>query len=388
MLKGLAIFVSMVTGLAYLPARAVAEKALRQPAIPIDQIAHEVKTEKQKLQEQEQQKRSVLGELYSVNRDLKKINSERSRIERGYKTAGENVQALSLLISQLDIRITKQRSRLRGRLKALSKVQGQGVARLIFGSRSSGELDSNLRVFRIVTEKDVRLLKNFKENLRVFASQKSKLDSQEKKYSKLKRSLDQKQAALSHQLDKKNAMIKTIDTERILHIAKLKRLRLQSSDSVANDKELDKIRALEELFRQQLFEKKGELPAPVAGRVSRSFGVIQDEDSNTKIRFKGSLYEVKAGVAIKSVFNGVIAFSGWLDGYGKTVIVDHGDHYFTVYANNSTLEVKEGQAVGEGQTLGFSGEGESFLGKGVYFELRHFSEPEDPKDWLKGRQTT
>lgn len=350
----------------------------------IEKLVQQVSEEKQELQKKEQQKRNVLGELYSVNKNLKKINGERSKIEKSLKLAGENVSSLTQIIAQLDEKIKIQRVRLRERMKVLSKFQGQNVARMLFASNSSGELDSNLRTVKIITENDFRLLKNYKENLRVYRAQKIKLDFQEKKYATLKKRLDEKEKNLADQLDRKNVMLKSIDSSRLLHITQIKRLRLKGESTTNSEMELKKIKAIEDLLRPQMFEQKGALLRPVDGVVTQKYGFHEDEDSKTKIRFKGQLFSAKSGSSIKSVFDGKIAFVGSLDGYGPTIIVDHGDQYFSVYANTVGIEVEVGDTVRAGSIIGYTSENISFLGKGLYFELRHFSEPEDPADWIKG----
>ncbi len=350
----------------------------------ITKLAQKLTEEKDQLLEKEQQKRNVLGELYSVNKNLKKINGERSKIEQNFKRAGENVNALMLIISQLDEKIKIQRQHIRIRMKVLSKLQGQNVARLVFASQSSGELDVNLKTIRIITEKDYRLLKNYQENIRVYRAQKRKLDVQEKKYASLKKSLDEKEHSLAVEVDRKNMMLKSIDSSRLLHITKLKRLRLQGESTASSELELRKIKATEDLLKPQMFEQKGVLQMPVQGSVIQKYGFYEDRQSKTKIRFKGQLFDAKQGAAVKSVFSGKVVFVGWLDGYGPTIIVDHGDQYFTVYGNSAGIEVKVGDAVKAGSTLGYASDNASFLGKGLYFELRHFSEPEDPADWIKG----
>lgn len=348
----------------------------------IEKLVRQVEEEKQALQEKEMTKRSILGDLYSVNKDLKKLNSDKSKVERGLKTAAENVEAMSRLIVQLEHKISNQRERLRARMKALSKVQGQGVARLVFASQSSGELDANLRIFRIITERDFRLLKAYRDNVSVLAAQKERLAKQEQKYAVLKKTLDKQERTLAEQVSKKSEMLKTVDTSRLLHLAKIKRLRLQSIQSKSNETELKKISALEDLLRPQLFERKGDLRPPVVGSIRQKYGLLGDEE-NTKIRFKGTLFEVKPGDRVQAIFAGSVKYSGWMKGYGRTVIIDHGDHYFSVYANLGELDVDEGDSVTEGHVLGSAASRASFLGEGLYFELRHFSEPEDPIKWLK-----
>lgn len=350
----------------------------------IEKLALQVIEEKKEILNNEKQKRSVLSDLYSVNKNLKKINGDRSKIEKNLKRAEENVGALTQIIAQLEEKIRQQRARLRNQMKVLAKFQGQNVARLLFMSHSSSELDANMKIIRILSEKDLRLLKAYKENIRVNMLQKSKLDSQERKYAILKKSLDEKERHLASQLDKKSSMLKSIDSSRILHVAELKRLRLKGESTVNSERELKKIKAIEDLLKPQMFEQKGALIKPVEGSIIQKYGIYRDEESRTKTRFKGHLINAKNGAAIKAVFRGQVVFSGWLDGYGQTVIIDHGDQYFTVYANGSNLEVKVGDSVKTGTILGYVNETVSFLGKGLYFELRHFSEPEDPSIWIKG----
>ena len=87
---------------------------------------------------------------------------------------------------------------------------------------------------------------------------------------------------------------------------------------------------------------------------------------------------------VKAVFQGKVSFADNLPGYGPTLIIDHGDHYYSVYAFNKALQVHAGDQVRQSQTVAFSGPSDRPVGDGLYFELRHFSEPLDPKQWMKG----
>ena len=89
------------------------------------------------------------------------------------------------------------------------------------------------------------------------------------------------------------------------------------------------------------------------------------------------MYKTGEGSKVKSVFAGTVAFVGSLAGYGKTLVIDHGDHYYTVYSHTDSISVGEGDEVAQNQIIASSGEG-------LYFEVRHFSEPYDPSSWIKG----
>ncbi len=75
-----------------------------------------------------------------------------------------------------------------------------------------------------------------------------------------------------------------------------------------------------------------------------------------------------------------MAFADRFGPYGRLVILDHGDHYFTVSGNLATMDVKVGDEVSAGERVGTVGdEGE---GPTLYFEIRHGSETLPPSGWL------
>ncbi|MBW2295147.1 MAG: M23 family metallopeptidase [Deltaproteobacteria bacterium] len=69
--------------------------------------------------------------------------------------------------------------------------------------------------------------------------------------------------------------------------------------------------------------------------------------------------------------------------YGKIVILDHGNQYFTVSGHLADLYVEVGQTVDRGDTLATAGDSGSLTGARLYFEVRRGSEPLDPVEWLQ-----
>ena len=72
------------------------------------------------------------------------------------------------------------------------------------------------------------------------------------------------------------------------------------------------------------------------------------------------------------------AIAGYNDGYGTMVIIDHGDGYSTVYGHLSTLDVKVGDTVRQGQSLGRMGNTGRSTGPHLHFEIRYKGELQNP----------
>jgi septal ring factor EnvC (AmiA/AmiB activator) len=122
---------------------------------------------------------------------------------------------------------------------------------------------------------------------------------------------------------------------------------------------------------------KGQLPAPVRGRVTETFGNHVDPITNLKSFSPGITIKAAAGAVVVSVASGEIVHVGQLRGYGKFVIINHDDHYYTTYAGLGSITVGQGQFIGSRSKLGTAGTDGL-----VKFEIRRGREPEDPVKWI------
>ena len=127
---------------------------------------------------------------------------------------------------------------------------------------------------------------------------------------------------------------------------------------------------------------KGALIPPVNAEPDHPFGPRQRRDSFTEVRHTGVTYVIGEGTTVRSVGDGTVVEVDRLPGFGKTVIVDHGNEYHSLYAHLSTSDVEEGDEIEERATIGRSGESGSLEGPKLYFELRRQGHPIDPEEWF------
>lgn len=119
---------------------------------------------------------------------------------------------------------------------------------------------------------------------------------------------------------------------------------------------------------------RGRLLFPLAGRAEVRAARREGTD--------GPGLEIKAqlGAGVRAVFAGRVAFADRYGPYGRLVILDHGDHYYSVCGNLAGIDVKVGDEVSAGERIGTVGDD----GKGamLYFEIRHGTETVNPGPWL------
>jgi septal ring factor EnvC (AmiA/AmiB activator) len=118
----------------------------------------------------------------------------------------------------------------------------------------------------------------------------------------------------------------------------------------------------------------GRLLFPVAGRAEVRRAWREGADG------PGVEISAPVGTPVRAVFAGRVAFSDRYGAYGLIVIVDHGDHYYSVSASLGRSVVQVGQELDAGATLGFVGEDSGRAG--LFFEVRHQGATLDPVPWL------
>ncbi|MDR2990657.1 MAG: M23 family metallopeptidase [Burkholderiaceae bacterium] len=126
--------------------------------------------------------------------------------------------------------------------------------------------------------------------------------------------------------------------------------------------------------------RRAYLPAPVAFlRITRGFGVNMDPVLGYRNMHKGVDYAAPIGTPVRSIGDGTVQFAGVQNGYGKVIAIRHSDgRDSTIYAHLSRIDVKRGQAVAEGQTIGAVGMTGMTTGPHLHFEFHIGSAPVNP----------
>lgn len=124
---------------------------------------------------------------------------------------------------------------------------------------------------------------------------------------------------------------------------------------------------------------RGKLRLPVRGELVGRFGTPRNEGPAGQ---KGVFIRAREGEAVRAVAAGQVVYADWMRGFGNLLIVDHGEAYLSIYANNESLLKQTGDPVAAGEavaTVGASGGNEQ---SGLYFELRHLGQAFDPMRWV------
>lgn len=125
--------------------------------------------------------------------------------------------------------------------------------------------------------------------------------------------------------------------------------------------------------------RRAYLSSPVAfTRISSGFAMRFHPIHKTWRAHLGTDFAAPSGTPVRTVGDGVVEFAGVQNGYGNVVFVQHRNTHVTVYAHLSRIDVKKGQSITQGQTIGAVGATGWATGPHLHFEFRVNGQQQDP----------
>jgi len=344
------------------------------------QLAKDFEKTKQNLEKSETKQRQVLSALYQLNKKIKKMVTEKGSYTQKRVMLEMNIRSLTQQVQELDAKSKAQKTLLAERLKVIYKMGGQSFARMVFDSSNAAVMERNLKIMGLVASRDLDMIKSYSEDLKELQHKKNLLALRLQSLQSVENKIVQQEKSLLTEQNTKNKILEGLRKSKLFAINKINGLREKSMQFNVEDSGL-----LDLLFKPSFADQKGELPVPLEGSVVKRFGLVKTGERSYTLNHKGVFIGAIPGSPIKSVFDGTVSYVGTLPGFGQTLIVDHGDHYYTVYAHTEKVQVNVGQAITQAQVIASAGNPTSEDPSGLYFEIRHFSEPYDPQLWMKGR---
>jgi septal ring factor EnvC (AmiA/AmiB activator) len=148
-------------------------------------------------------------------------------------------------------------------------------------------------------------------------------------------------------------------------------------------------RAVQPPADSTLGRQRGRLRLPVQGELVTRFGAQRKgDDGQPQVGAppsRGLFLAAPAGSPVHAIAAGRVVFADWLRGFGNLTIVDHGDGFLSVYANNESLLHSLGDEVAADEVIATVGNTGGNARPGLYFELRWQGRAFDPLGWAQTR---
>jgi len=333
---------------------------------------------------------------------VKRIQALLKLQKREREIAGQRMKELEKTVGELESRrallkekIVLKREQVRTRLRAIgaAMIEGETVdEKTIFLNEREGWQAVARRIQAGIAQSSVREIEELKVDLEDARLLEQQIQEEREHLVYLFQDIEEQQGVLELNEQIQLDLIKREHRSRLAQLDSYRKLKSAESNV---QKMLTEFNARRELQRQveadrarsrvaraiqeSLFARKqGALPLPVQGRLVGRFGKSLDPQSKLMVFKKGIEIMADAGAPVTAVASGKIAYAGELPNYGRVLILDHGDHYYTLSAHLGDLTKKTGDAVETGDVLGHA-KGETAP---VYFEVRSRNIAVNPLQWV------
>lgn len=327
----------------------------------------------------------------SLSEELARLSSETRRIERLTQKSSQQLTELSDRLEKQRHalkEIEKQRARteqqVRNRLVVLYKTGEVGLIKaLLSEAESPREIAEKYTFLSRMVRHDRDLLTEYRqqtESHRVLLAELE--DLQDKQAAVVERRKEEAETLRKARQSKKALLTKVKqDADLLEGLVEELRAKAMRLNGLVKKLETEQPQSYTEPL-DGLATAKGRLFWPVSGKLRVGFGTSRHGDLGTLIESHGFDIEAVVGTPVKAVATGKVIFAKPLRGYGKLMIIDHGQKFYTLYAHVARFTKKIGEMVAADEVIAFSG----FEGRdAVYFEIRQGGKPLDPSDWLKPR---
>jgi murein DD-endopeptidase MepM/ murein hydrolase activator NlpD len=121
---------------------------------------------------------------------------------------------------------------------------------------------------------------------------------------------------------------------------------------------------------------------PVEGRLQSHFGKRMDPFSGEGALHRGVDITASTGTPVRASADGVVLHANVMSGYGKVIIIDHGNGFETYYAHLSRFAVVAGQEIRQGELVGAVGSTGRATAPHLHYEVRRYGNPQNPAHFL------
>ena len=318
---------------------------------------------------------------------LREAEVQIGELDRQLGALGQERRALQQELNALDAEGEQLRQAQRQRtdtidtsIQQLWLLQQGGGFRVWLGDQNPQDVARNLAYFQTLIEAQQQMIADCGLGLEAIAENRSRIA--------------QAETALREQASATEATKKTLTDQRATRQATLAQISQQVQDDQQRLNVLQRDQArlnalLGELEavaaaappepRMPFADAQGTLVMPVVGTLKNRYGARRNAD----IRWRGWLIAADQGEPVRAVHGGDIIYADWLRGQGLLMVVDHGEGWLSLYAQNHSLLRGVGDRVSAGDIIAKAGASGGSETSGLYFEIRHRGEPVDPGEWIR-----
>lgn len=333
-----------------------------------------------KLAEARRKEKIAFVKLNSIKHELK--HTERTLEQKKIKVE-HTVAAISQTTQHLNnanLTVNGHMAATAQRLKEIYQGHRMNFLDMIFQADSLQTLIDRIYYNERVTELDRNLTEVYRQKARALEESKNRLGRQKSDLDNLVDQIGKKALEMARLKDSQEEIAEKLANQRAF-------FEQAEADLARQSKSLEKqILAMESASTSSsggpVTKGSGTLAMPLRAKITSPFGwrkhpIFRSRKFHTGVDIAGPRRS-----PIRSADSGHVLYTGWYGGYGKVVIVSHGNGMSTLYAHLAQIAVAKGSNVTKGDVIGYEGTTGFSTGPHLHFEVREQGIPKNPLNYV------
>lgn len=339
---------------------------------------------------------NVSEQLHQIQIELDQATENLQEYQKQRVAVEQEIAKNEKLLTEAQARLSKREAVFNKRVRDIYINGRLSYLDVVVGAKDFSDFANRVEMLRRIIDADIKLINSIKTEREEINTRKQILEQDRAKVVELENKAKEAQAVIQKKKDEQTAILNKAQSDKAT--AEQMEADLQASSN-----------AIRAMLQQRQAERAaaaaaaaaaaqggssgggggggwvqgtGQLSWPVNGVITSDFGWRNHPIFGRQILHSGIDIGVDEGTPVHAADGGVVVYSGWMDGYGYAVVIDHGNGISTLYGHNSDLAVSEGQTVSKGTVIAYAGSTGNSTGPHVHFEVRVNGDPVDPQGYL------
>jgi len=348
-----------------------------------DDLEDQLEDLQQKAAKQQEITNEAQQRVDSLSEQLRLLQADVDEATEAYNDVAGKLSQVQADIDENTVLLEETERDLKKRNVKLSKrirdiyINGQiSYVDVLFGAKDFSDFLTRMDILKRIIKHDYDLIMQVKADRDVVMDTKAKLEKDKADVEVLVADAEKKQNVMLAKKQEQQALLDKAEYDKEVSEQAYEEI-MAASKEITN-----MIRRSQMGGGAATVTGSGAMIWPLNGPITSEFGWRTHPIFGTQRYHSGLDIGGDYGLPIAAAASGTVIHSGWISGYGYTVILDHGGGITTLYGHNSSLSVDVGDYVSQGQTIAICGSTGNSTGPHCHFEVRENGEPVSPYGYL------
>jgi murein DD-endopeptidase MepM/ murein hydrolase activator NlpD len=350
-----------------LPAEAGPAAAQREE---LQRLQQQITVERRRLSQTLRRERGLAAEVQRLDRAREDAERAVARQQAELGRLQRRAEAAAADLARAERALARQQEALGRRLVDAHRYGRGGYLDVVLGASTFAEFVARTRLVGAIVREDARLIEQYAADRDRTDALRREVAARQAEVRDAVAATDAYRRALEEQGDAKREVLRRVIRERTAAEQAVRELERESAELEALIQRLQGTGPLRRLTVGLVMPLRGPLTSRFGYRLHPLFG---------RRHFHAGIdIAAPRGAPVRAAAAGTVIFAGWYGGYGKLVILDHGEGASTLYGHLSAILVAPGARVARDQVIGRVGSTGYATGPHLHFEVRQGGRPIDP----------